>query len=142
MALYFLRAGRKLRSRSPLPLSLLYLHSHPPSPNLLAPPRSRPQTLGSPLSPWRHPCIGSWRRSRILDGFRHGLSLASMSSSPGTTEDQESRRPDGGEGSPPASSSRSWVDLYLPESVRPYALLARLDKPIGTWLLFWPCMWY
>ncbi|XP_073102742.1 4-hydroxybenzoate polyprenyltransferase, mitochondrial isoform X2 [Elaeis guineensis] len=141
MALYILRAGRKLRSRSPLPLSLLYLPSHPPSPNPLSPPPCRPQPLGSPLPPWRPPCIGSRRRSRILDGFRHSLSLASISSSPGTTEDHESRRPDGGEGSPPASSSRSWVDLYLPESVRPYALLARLDKPIGTWLLAWPCMW-
>lgn len=35
----------------------------------------------------------------------------------------------------------SWVDLYLPRSARPYAKLARLDKPIGTWLLAWPCMW-
>lgn len=37
--------------------------------------------------------------------------------------------------------SVSWIDLYLPEKVRPYAHLARLDKPIGTWLLAWPCMW-
>ncbi|KAM3746215.1 hypothetical protein ACB098_06G186400 [Castanea mollissima] len=37
--------------------------------------------------------------------------------------------------------SSSWIDLYLPKHVRPYALLARLDKPIGTWLLAWPCMW-
>ncbi|XP_051121627.1 4-hydroxybenzoate polyprenyltransferase, mitochondrial [Andrographis paniculata] len=36
---------------------------------------------------------------------------------------------------------RSWIDIYLPESIRPYAHLARLDKPIGTWLLAWPCMW-
>ncbi|XP_021730901.1 4-hydroxybenzoate polyprenyltransferase, mitochondrial-like [Chenopodium quinoa] len=35
----------------------------------------------------------------------------------------------------------SWVDLYLPHSAQPYAKLARLDKPIGTWLLAWPCMW-
>ncbi|KAL4592999.1 hypothetical protein LXL04_006010 [Taraxacum kok-saghyz] len=35
----------------------------------------------------------------------------------------------------------SWIDLYLPEKIRPYAHLARLDKPIGTWLLAWPCMW-
>lgn len=27
----------------------------------------------------------------------------------------------------------------LPASLRPYALLARLDRPIGWWLLFWPC---
>uniref|UniRef100_A0A7N0RDF5 4-hydroxybenzoate polyprenyltransferase n=1 Tax=Kalanchoe fedtschenkoi TaxID=63787 RepID=A0A7N0RDF5_KALFE len=35
----------------------------------------------------------------------------------------------------------SWIDLYLPQKIRPYAHLARLDKPIGTWLLAWPCMW-
>nr|QDM39202.1 p-hydroxybenzoate polyprenyltransferase-like protein 01 [Lithospermum erythrorhizon] len=35
----------------------------------------------------------------------------------------------------------SWVDLYLPKKVLPYAHLARLDKPIGTWLLAWPCFW-
>lgn len=34
-----------------------------------------------------------------------------------------------------------WIDLYLPKKVQPYAHLARLDKPIGTWLLAWPCMW-
>jgi 4-hydroxybenzoate polyprenyltransferase len=25
--------------------------------------------------------------------------------------------------------------------LRPYILLARLDRPIGWWLLFWPCAW-
>ncbi|HYZ47722.1 MAG TPA: 4-hydroxybenzoate octaprenyltransferase [Sphingomonas sp.] len=25
--------------------------------------------------------------------------------------------------------------------LRPYVLLARLDRPIGWWLLFWPCAW-
>lgn len=25
--------------------------------------------------------------------------------------------------------------------IHPYLSLARLDKPIGTWLLFWPCAW-
>jgi len=25
--------------------------------------------------------------------------------------------------------------------LRPYILLARLDRPIGSWLLFWPCAW-
>ncbi|SIO18245.1 4-hydroxybenzoate polyprenyltransferase [Parasphingorhabdus marina DSM 22363] len=29
----------------------------------------------------------------------------------------------------------------LPSAARPYALLARLDRPIGWWLLFWPCAW-
>lgn len=29
----------------------------------------------------------------------------------------------------------------LPRRARPYAALARLDRPIGWWLLFWPCAW-
>ena len=29
----------------------------------------------------------------------------------------------------------------LPGSLQPYARLARLDKPIGTMLLLWPCCW-
>ncbi len=33
-----------------------------------------------------------------------------------------------------------WV-ARLPRVVRPYARLARLDRPIGTWLLLFPCWW-
>ena len=29
----------------------------------------------------------------------------------------------------------------LPQAARPYASLMRLDRPIGAWLLFWPCAW-
>ena len=29
----------------------------------------------------------------------------------------------------------------LPKAVRPYASLMRVDRPIGTWLLYWPCAW-
>jgi 4-hydroxybenzoate polyprenyltransferase len=34
-----------------------------------------------------------------------------------------------------------WVDRALPAPARPYARLARLDRPIGTWLLLFPCWW-
>ena len=40
-----------------------------------------------------------------------------------------------------SGEGNSWIDLYLHRSVQPYARLARLDKPIGTWLLLWPCVW-
>lgn len=40
----------------------------------------------------------------------------------------------------PDSQSRSFVSL-LPPTLRDYAMLARLDRPIGWWLLFWPCTW-
>lgn len=33
-----------------------------------------------------------------------------------------------------------WV-AALPPALRPYALLARLDRPIGAWLLFLPGLW-
>ena len=33
-----------------------------------------------------------------------------------------------------------WI-RHLPAVLRPYALLARLDRPIGTWLLFLPGLW-
>ncbi len=33
-----------------------------------------------------------------------------------------------------------WI-RHLPEAMRPFALLARLDRPIGTWLLFLPGAW-
>jgi 4-hydroxybenzoate polyprenyltransferase len=29
----------------------------------------------------------------------------------------------------------------LPQPIRDYAQLARFDRPIGWWLLFWPCAW-
>jgi len=35
----------------------------------------------------------------------------------------------------------NWVDRYLPEAARPYARMARFDRPIGTWLLLFPCWW-
>ena len=31
--------------------------------------------------------------------------------------------------------------LRLPQPLRDLALLARFDRPIGWWLLFWPCAW-
>lgn len=37
--------------------------------------------------------------------------------------------------------SDSWVYRRAPEAARPYLKLARLDRPVGTWLLLWPCLW-
>jgi 4-hydroxybenzoate polyprenyltransferase len=40
----------------------------------------------------------------------------------------------------PDTEYRGLIAL-LPRAARPYALLARFDRPIGWWLLFWPCAW-
>jgi 4-hydroxybenzoate polyprenyltransferase len=34
-----------------------------------------------------------------------------------------------------------WAERWLPEAVRPYARLARLERPIGWWLLLLPGWW-
>jgi 4-hydroxybenzoate polyprenyltransferase len=34
-----------------------------------------------------------------------------------------------------------WVERHLPGPVRPYFKLARIDRPIGTWLLLLPAWW-
>jgi len=38
-------------------------------------------------------------------------------------------------------SSGGWIDRFMPLPFRPYCRLARLDRPIGTWLLMLPCWW-
>ncbi len=44
-------------------------------------------------------------------------------------------------GSVADAPSGNWVDRYAPDWLKPYARLARWDRPIGFWLLFWPCAW-
>ena len=43
---------------------------------------------------------------------------------------------------PPADAIKDhWVERRLPDRAKPFARLARYDRPIGTWLLLWPCLW-
>lgn len=41
---------------------------------------------------------------------------------------------------PPDTEIQGLIRL-LPARLRPFALLARFDRPIGWWLLFWPCVY-
>ncbi|HTT99826.1 MAG TPA: 4-hydroxybenzoate octaprenyltransferase [Rhizomicrobium sp.] len=40
---------------------------------------------------------------------------------------------------PADAIAHDWVDR-VPGRVQPFLRLMRLDRPIGTWLLFWPCV--
>ena len=40
----------------------------------------------------------------------------------------------------PDSERRGFIGA-LPARLRPFASLMRLDRPVGTWLLYWPCAW-
>ena len=50
-------------------------------------------------------------------------------------------------GHPPAAASASdiahghWTLRLAPAAARPYLRLIRIDRPIGTWLLLFPCWW-
>ncbi|MFC4350637.1 4-hydroxybenzoate octaprenyltransferase [Fodinicurvata halophila] len=37
--------------------------------------------------------------------------------------------------------ANNWLERRMPPGWRPYSRLARLDRPIGTWLLLFPCWW-
>jgi 4-hydroxybenzoate polyprenyltransferase len=40
-----------------------------------------------------------------------------------------------------ADATGNWVDGLAPAFTRPFLRLARLDRPIGSWLLLMPCWW-
>ncbi|MBS0244642.1 MAG: 4-hydroxybenzoate octaprenyltransferase [Proteobacteria bacterium] len=41
----------------------------------------------------------------------------------------------------PDARPGNWVDRHAPPAIRPYLRLARFDRPIGAWLLLFPCWW-
>ncbi|XVF44533.1 hypothetical protein PTKIN_Ptkin02bG0131800 [Pterospermum kingtungense] len=70
-----------------------------------------------------------------LSLFRPGIAWISTSSGVADSSNK------GSNNNKNVAEVRSWIEVYLPRAIQPYAKLARLDKPIGTWLLAWPCMW-
>jgi 4-hydroxybenzoate polyprenyltransferase len=108
---------------------------------------SHPTPTPDPSPDYHKPFRQYYRCTPVSDLSRDNLkldwwvhkSVAHISTSVrGSSNSEEDK--DGGSRLPKAEVS--WIDLYLPKQARPYARLARLDKPIGTWLLAWPCMWY
>ncbi|MDN5928668.1 MAG: 4-hydroxybenzoate octaprenyltransferase [Hyphomicrobiales bacterium] len=53
----------------------------------------------------------------------------------------ESIQSQAGRGRVADAPSGHWVYRALPAWLWPYAQLARWDRPIGWWLLLWPCWW-
>jgi 4-hydroxybenzoate polyprenyltransferase len=41
----------------------------------------------------------------------------------------------------PDAPPGNWLDRFGPDWLKPYGRLARWDRPIGWWLLLWPCWW-
>jgi 4-hydroxybenzoate polyprenyltransferase len=41
----------------------------------------------------------------------------------------------------PDAQPGNWVQRYAPSALQPFLQLARFDRPIGAWLLLFPCWW-
>lgn len=41
----------------------------------------------------------------------------------------------------PLDAQTTWIERWPFPATRPYLRLARADRPIGVWLLLWPCWW-
>jgi hypothetical protein len=86
--------------------------------------------------------------ARIPFGAQHNLPLAvlparscrSLTTSSSSTPSPAASPSPAPPTSTPASTPPTWLQAF-PEWFLPYARLSRWDKPIGTWLLLWPCMW-
>jgi 4-hydroxybenzoate polyprenyltransferase len=63
----------------------------------------------------------------------------------GIAEPPQSLRPDRAADAPdrsvPDAVARHWADRRAPLALRPYLRLARIERPIGWWLLLLPCWW-
>ncbi len=60
---------------------------------------------------------------------------------PATQSAMENVQTKGAQGRVADAPSGHWVYRLLPRGLWPYAQLARWDRPIGWWLLMWPCWW-
>ncbi|XP_037442162.1 4-hydroxybenzoate polyprenyltransferase, mitochondrial-like [Triticum dicoccoides] len=143
-----LRAALRHRARIAAPLSstspLTHTPTPPPFPDRIPNPAARRHLITPSRRPCPHPPSSAsaapssyymdMYRILLRASFSHPLSTSSRSTDQGKEKEKEG-------GVPPVSVS--WVETqrWLPEAARPYGMLARLDKPIGTWLLGWPCMW-
>uniref|UniRef100_A0A0E0LUK6 4-hydroxybenzoate polyprenyltransferase, mitochondrial n=1 Tax=Oryza punctata TaxID=4537 RepID=A0A0E0LUK6_ORYPU len=134
-----------------LPLSLspsptLYCPDGRPTPNPVDE-RRRGDLFAATLSSG---CRRRWPRPRPLrlllllpvSSSCLGMGTLSMCSSYLSSSSAAAGGDDSSPPPPAPPPPPSWVDRWvLPRAARPYAMLARLDKPIGTWLLAWPSFW-
>ncbi|GAA6022806.1 hypothetical protein JCM11491_006413 [Sporobolomyces phaffii] len=84
------------------------------------------------------------RLAAVRSTSRFGASSRSLSSTRTPAPPPPSQPPAAPTALSPTSAPVPPWARRLPRSLKwihPYLSLARLDKPIGTWLLFWPCAW-
>lgn len=96
----------------------------------------QPSIFRNPSSSSRHN-LSIWTRTRPVTQLHQPFSIVSRNASTSTPVSEIASSVSPSVPAPPPS----WLD-HLPRSLtwtRPYFELSRLDKPIGSWLLYWPC---
>ncbi|XP_007043322.2 PREDICTED: 4-hydroxybenzoate polyprenyltransferase, mitochondrial [Theobroma cacao] len=139
------RASRSLLRPSPSS-SVSILSSLPSSSTTITNPHfSNHFTRFSPLFPNYENSRDHFRISKenlsFLSNFSPGIAWISTSSGVADRSSKGDQQHSSSGNNKNVVEVPSWIDVYLPRGIQPYAKLARLDKPIGTWLLAWPCMW-
>jgi 4-hydroxybenzoate polyprenyltransferase len=74
-----------------------------------------------------------WTCNWVLRSMSQSLACGIMAAASNTPPAQIPTVPDAAPG--------NWVDRIAPATWRPYLRLARFDRPIGAWLLLFPCWW-
>ena len=64
-----------------------------------------------------------------------------MSEAPNPASVRPDANPGDGHDRVADAASGNWFDRYAPDVAVPYGRLARFDRPIGAWLLLFPCWW-
>ncbi|GFY89148.1 polyprenyltransferase 1 [Actinidia rufa] len=110
----------------------------PPNPTNPNPNHDSSSFSLSPIKPFGYKSRFNLEIGHFNSSLAGQIQTACISTSSGVAE-KEGPKTNGDDASKTVDTS--WIDLYLPKKAQPYARLARLDKPIGTWLLAWPCFW-
>lgn len=84
-----------------------------------------------------HPIPAYWRHYSTTHSTNSPNNTPSSTSSSTSSSASTTSGSTCGSTQPPAAG----LLAILPPAAHPYALLMRLDKPIGTWLLLWPGLW-
>ena len=107
-------------------------HQHQQQQRCLSDNNNQSRTSSSPLNPNVHAKKGNHPSSSTT------TTTTTTSSTGGVTTIHKQQQEEEQEQSQP---SCTWIERYLPATWQPYLHLARVDKPIGTMLLLWPCCW-
>ncbi|GFU20510.1 4-hydroxybenzoate polyprenyltransferase, mitochondrial [Nephila pilipes] len=86
-------------------------------------------------------CFNSFKSDDFPQRHKHATGIINVSSRYSTLNNYKEPPPDFKKNEEEKLSFMENLVNKAPFGVQPYLRLMRVDKPIGTWLLLWPCYW-